>query len=363
MAVNLVDCDRQSFTSFHPEMPASGTTLKLLCLFWPDNNPAQHIVQVKIDDNCFVTTLKDMIKAERANAFAHIDACDLVLWRCSIPCVDNFKDTLTTISFDVLDNRFHRLPTTDAIFKHFGTDLLFETTPTIHILVEVPMFGEYSTRISYSATEIRVLLVGYPPLARLQNPSYLYQERRRFNTTFPGKAPSSLGVPSAFTKLQEKENQKIVWSRPFGADATVPVTLMHPVFRQFLDGCRDHQPTKQDNELVLELTASMSGFFVDEQARASKLREILSEYGIPVVTSTITFKGHEFRTDGAVEIFSNLVAIVKVKDEIGSKGAEPYAQVVLYYTHSTLQKAQFFPTFNFPAFLITVFGQTLLSLL
>ena len=77
------------------------------------------------------------------------------------------------------------------------------------------------------------------------------------------------------------------------------------------------------------------------------------------MTSTISSKGREFRTDGAVEIVNNLVAIVEVKEEISSKGAEPYAQVVLYYTHSTLEKAPLFPNFNFPALLITVFGQTL----
>ena len=60
---------------------------------------------------------------------------------------------------------------------------------------------------------------------------------------------------------------------------------------------------------------------------------------------------------------NNLTAIVEVKEEIGREGAEPYAQVILYYTHSTLEKAQHFPNFNFPALLITVFGETLLSFL
>ena len=189
----------------------------------------------------------------------------------------------------------------------------------------------------------------------------LREERRRFNAAFPGKAPSSQGVPSAFSKLQQKPNQKIVWSRPPAADATIPVTLLHPIFRQFVDGCENHVPIQPDNELVLELMAEMSKFFPNEGARAAQLRQTLTSHGIPVVTSTVTSKGHNFPTDGAVEINGHLVAIVEVKDEIGSKGAEPYAQVVIYYTHSTSARAEDFSKFNFPALLITVFGQTLLS--
>ncbi|KAH9955729.1 hypothetical protein BGW80DRAFT_1213867 [Lactifluus volemus] len=108
--------------------------------------------------------------------------------------------------------------------------------------------------------------------------------------------------------------------------------------------------------LVLELMGAMSNFFQDKDARAAELRDILTRYGIPVVTSTITSKGHHFATDGAVEISGHLVAIIEVKKEIGSRGAEPHAQVILYYSHSTAVKSQEFPKFNFPSLLITVFG-------
>lgn len=151
-----------------------------------------------------------------------------------------------------------------------------------------------------------------------------------------------------------------MWSRPPAADATIPVILLHPIFRQFVDDCDNHQPIQSDNELVRELMAAMSDFFLNEDARAAQLRDILTRHSIPVVPSTITSKGHCFRTDGAVAINGHLVAIVEVKEEIGSKGAEPYAQVVLYYTYAYLAKAKGSSKFNFPALLITVFGQTLL---
>ena len=52
------------------------------------------------------------------------------------------------------------------------------------------------------------------PLASFPNLNNLRVERHRFDDTFPEKAPSSQGAPSDFSKLQQKQNQKIVWSRP-----------------------------------------------------------------------------------------------------------------------------------------------------
>ena len=193
------------------------------------------------------------------------------------------------------------------------------------------------------------------------SPGLLLRERQRFSAELPTTAPSTLGSPSDFSKFQEKQNQKIVWSRPRAADATIPVTLLHPIFRQFVDNCKSHQPIQEDNNLVLELMGAMSDFFPNEKARAARLRAILTKHGIPVHTSTITSKDHHFPTDGAVSINGHLVAIIEVKGEIGSTGAEPYAQVILYYSHSNAVKSQEFSQFNFPSLLITVFGQILLS--
>ena len=224
---------------------------------------------------------------------------------------------------------------------------------------KVSLIFDLAHYISYSKTDARILLAENeaPPVPLAD----LLRERRRFSAELPTTAPSTLGCPSEFSKFQAKQNQKIVWSRPRGADATIPVTLLHPIFRQFVDNCKNHQPIQEDNKLVLELMGAMSAFFPDENARAAELRAILTRHGIPVVTSTITSKDHYFPTDGAVAVNGHLVAIIEVKGEIGSKGAEPYAQVILYYSHSNAAKSQEFSRFNFPSLLITVFGQTLLS--
>jgi hypothetical protein len=109
-------------------------------------------------------------------------------------------------------------------------------------------------------------------------------------------------LPRCLTCAWNAKGSRHLSSESSAADATVPVTLMHPIFCQFVDDCENHKPNRQDNELVLELMVAMSDFFPDKDARAARLREILTAHGIPIVTSTITSKGHNFRTDGSVTV-------------------------------------------------------------
>lgn len=152
----------------------SGTKLKLMCLVWSDNNPNEHIFQVKIDDDDTVAALKKLIKDEHARALAHVDAPT-----CSIPTDDNSQKTLNTVRFDSADphRHLHRLPPASLVSKYFRTGLSPES---IHILVEVPALGECSARISYSMTEVRMLLTETVALlASLPNLSNLREERLR----------------------------------------------------------------------------------------------------------------------------------------------------------------------------------------
>jgi len=159
---------------------------------------------------------------------------------------------------------------------------------------------------------------GAPPASL---PSLLL-ERQQFS--IPSLSPSSLGVPSEFLKLQWNQDQKIVWSRPTAADSAIPVTLLHPIFRQFVDNCRNHQPIQEDNNLALELTGAMSNFFPDEEERAAAFRHILTRHGIPVSPATIRSKGLEFYIYGSIANNGQLVAIVEVREEIGSKGTRMF---------------------------------------
>ena len=56
------------------------------------------MVEVELDDNWIVTHLKYLFKAKYAHRLAHVDARDLIVWKCSIPCGDpNLQETLNAI--------------------------------------------------------------------------------------------------------------------------------------------------------------------------------------------------------------------------------------------------------------------------
>ena len=99
----------------------------------------------------------------------------------------------------------------------------------------------------------------------------LQKERQQFADGLSKMAPSSAGFPSEFSELQQNLAQHIMWSRPPGGDATIPVTLLHPIFRRFVDDCENHQPVRRDNELVLEMMQNMAAFFPNKVARAAEL--------------------------------------------------------------------------------------------
>jgi hypothetical protein len=168
-------------------------------------------------------------------------------------------------------------------------------------------------------------------------------------------APSSQGAPSAFAELQRDERHTIRWNRPPSAASSIPSTLLHPIFGEFIDDCENYEPTAADNKLVWTLSAAMSGFFEDESARASKFREILQDSRFEAFATKI--EGTKFKTDGDIQSLGFRRAIIEIKNEIGSGGAQPHAQGISYYIHSTKSSVAEMPGFRFPCILITLFGK------
>ena len=168
-------------------------------------------------------------------------------------------------------------------------------------------------------------------------------------------ASSSQGVPSEFATLQRDEQHTICWNRPPSAASSIPPMLLHPIFSKFIDDCENYEPTAANNNLVWTLSAAMSGFFKDEAGRASKFQEILQDSGID--TSTTKIEGTKFKTDADIQSQGFCRTIIEVKNEIGSKGAQPHAQGISYYIHSTKSPVTRRPGFRFPCILIMLFGK------
>ena len=179
--------------------------------------------------------------------------------------------------------------------------------------------------------------------------------RADYIKVFSFEAPSSQGVPSTFRKLQANEEQRIYWNRPPSAAYSVPPTLLHPIFGEFMDDCLNHGTTPVDNSLVFSLWSKMSDYFPEEIGRVAALRTVLREHGIN--TSGTTLDNTKYTTDGDMQISGHRYVILEVKNEIASGSADPYSQAVSYYTHSTHPFAVNKPGFRFPCFLITLFGK------
>ena len=150
-STNLTNLYRFSTSSLpratvrHPHLifsvPAPSMSEKLnltcfACQYSHRDEPDEHTIQVKLDPDDTVSSLKKLFKNEYTHRFAGYDACDLILWKCSIPIDDNLKENLKKIRFDGTDPSVQRIRTAASeISEHFPTILPYKT---IQILVLYP---------------------------------------------------------------------------------------------------------------------------------------------------------------------------------------------------------------------------------
>ena len=80
--------------------------------------------------------------------------------------------------------------------------------------------------------------------------------RLRFLNACKSNAHFSQGKPRAFLCDQQNQSETILYS-PCTISYIIPLTLLHPIFGQFIDDCETHQPMMEDNQLVLDLSKVM----------------------------------------------------------------------------------------------------------
>jgi hypothetical protein len=82
----------------------------------------------------------------------------------------------------------------------------------------------------------------------------LISYRHSYLLNFPIRPPSDLARPSEAKKFRNgPSGRNFHYDRPPSAPSTVPVTLLHPVFNDFIDDCENYQPTRSDHAFALEL--------------------------------------------------------------------------------------------------------------
>lgn len=278
----------------------------------------------------------------------------LRLWKVNLPFSDTLKYTLESLEPD----REKPLSPVDGMLKVFDSPpqredlhIVIQPLPTGKLPVDITLTRQMGRRRLPDSSRTHLQLSPSTLLNRTQ------QLRSEYSRKFPQNAPSSQGKPSEFKGIQKDPDLTIHWDRPPSAAHTIPSTLLHPIFGAFMDDCENHEPTPDDNKLVMALSATMSGFFTDETGRASKFRELLRQHDIDLRATTID--GSNYTTDGDVQYKGFRYAIAEVKNEIGSTKAEPHMQVLSYYIHSTTSFSKEKPAFRFPCIAITLFGRFL----
>ncbi|KAG8920090.1 hypothetical protein FRC02_001175 [Tulasnella sp. 418] len=153
---------------------------------------------------------------------------------------------------------------------------------------------------------------------------------------WPSDSPSTLAQKSNLQGWLGSKNTvpPFLCGRPFHSEPRIPITLLHPVFAQFLDDCEQHDPTPEDNAIVDKLTVDMCNFYDYEAKRARAFRDLMLEYKIPVTPTYI--EGTSYSTDGHASVGHYVYLITEAKNEMGTGGRDPYIQSGLYHAASVL---------------------------
>jgi hypothetical protein len=169
-------------------------------------------------------------------------------------------------------------------------------------------------------------------------------------------APSIRSRPSSFRTRQRDLKTQIRCGRPRHPEETIPATLLHPVFGQFLDDSQTHVMTKEDNDFIEELANVMSDVYDSEPERVAKVHNVFKSHDINFNLSERVV-GTDYVIDGAMSVAGHRYVIAEFKNEAAACSSEPYMQCTAYYLESTKKQALQMTTSPLPCFILVLFGQ------
>ncbi|KAJ3512189.1 hypothetical protein NLJ89_g3661 [Agrocybe chaxingu] len=346
----------------------SGVKLRLTCLVWPDDSPDEHTVEVKIDNDDTVATLKDLIRDEHAPLLDKVDACELVLWKCSgLPDDDSLEQSLKTIQFDGSDVRLVRLNQARRRISQLfeGEDLSKEP---IHILVEVPTLArptsEDQTRSEdKEEDEKHEAHDKITEVIAITHKKYKSSLEKNVNAPSPSASAKSGGYATF-----QKDGDPIYDGRyvaTFPAETRAPpIQIYHPDFAHFWD-----DSTNANLEVppaVVRATArfmgNASGIYKNEDfwrsAIRSKLLDVIS-LGMEKIVN-LSANGMVI-TQALMMGEAAAIGIVEDKNEFGDGGPDPSTQAGLSYGRFWAQsnRAKIRENSCCPSFLIAIAGASI----
>ncbi|KAG2052597.1 hypothetical protein BDR06DRAFT_972977 [Suillus hirtellus] len=238
-----------------------------------------------------VSDLKNVIKVTKKPEFDHVATNHLELWKVKI----NLNDM--DLQNVILDGGVELCPLTEL------SDVFADGIECgcIHIVIKHPAIARHIPAVD-------------------QRIAYL---KKGTGT------PSASAKPSAFSTKQDQ--QEYLCNHPHRATDPVPITLLEPIFAEFMDDCHKYEPTVHDNDFVLQLSEKMASFHPNELAQMNTFQQVLWDYGIILNASMVGSTGcttdrHLLSTNGQF-----VLMIIEGKNKIRSGAAEPFMEVMLYY--------------------------------
>ncbi|CAG8643054.1 10496_t:CDS:2 [Funneliformis caledonium] len=155
--------------------------------------------------------------------------------------------------------------------------------------------------------------------------AFAESKRRFFDDELPKHMrPSSYAHFETLADMQKNYEQPILCHRPPGASST-SVTLLHPIFGQFVDDCKDGRPASED---------------FHERERAEVFRELITDYcELSFIACEIK---NGYTTDGSLIAGKYYYANVEANVELGS-GGEPLFQTTIHYLNIVREYAMNYP--------------------
>ena len=145
-------------------------------------------------------------------------------------------------------------------------------------------------------------------------------------------------------------------NRPRTANST-PITLLHPIFGQFVDDCKNCPLTPKLARFALELATEMCKFYKSEADRAQVFRDLICDR-LEIKLKAVKVEGTEFTTDGHASVGFHIYVNTECKNEIGSMPADPYLQSAIYYHHHAKYSVGKVQNSRFPCLHIYYFGKS-----
>lgn len=183
----------------------------------------------------------------------------------------------------------------------------------------------------------------------------LERDRKEYFDHFPTQAPSNLGQPSEFAKLQQRTDVQIFCNRPRTIHS-IPITLLHPAFGKFVHDCEHYTPDRETTAFVLAFAEAMCEFYSDEQERTEAVRNLIwAHFRIKLEPAEVA--DTRFVTDGHASVGYNVYLNTEGKNELGSTLADPSVKSVIYGHHHVHKVAGEFPGCRFPCLHMYYFGK------